>query len=197
MSGSWSLEMGVQQHGLIWSTEQPPPQHTPTLWTDSRSTICLCECFTKTRIIHLMYDPWQKWTHLSSPGVDVPVNVQIIGCELYCEITSWTLMYAVWNSTGAKVTSTSVSSLAGMMPEITNWAVSWQNQQNELCTQGWLRSAWAYQSLHCALNGPNVSLCGQHRLKDLDAQADLSIGWAQRSFCWWGSSYIIVTCPTM
>ena len=37
------------------------------------------------------------------------------------------------------------------------WATSWQNQQNELCAQWRLRSAWASArsdlSLRCALNG--------------------------------------------
>ena len=37
------------------------------------------------------------------------------------------------------------------------WAASWQNQQNGMCAQRRLRSAWASaqsdQSLHCALNG--------------------------------------------
>ena len=35
-------------------------------------------------------------------------------------------------------------------------------------------------------SGPNVSSCGQRRLwSDLaDAQADLSLHWAHRSFCW-------------
>ena len=34
--------------------------------------------------------------------------------------------------------------------------------------------------------GPNVSSCGQRRLWSdwADAQADLSLRWAQRSFCW-------------
>ena len=29
-----------------------------------------------------------KISYLSRPGADVPVNVQTIGCELYCDITS-------------------------------------------------------------------------------------------------------------
>ena len=36
--------------------------------------------------------------------------------------------------------------------------------------------------------GPNVSYCGQRRLwsDGEDVQADLSLRWAQRSFCWFG-----------
>ena len=39
----------------------------------------------------------------------------------------------------------------------TMWVATWQNQQNTMCAQRRLRSAWASaqsdQSLHCALNG--------------------------------------------
>ena len=40
------------------------------------------------------------------------------------------------------------------------WAYAWQNQQNDMCTQQSLRSAWA----------------------SLNAQIDLSLRWAHRSF---------------
>ena len=41
------------------------------------------------------------------------------------------------------------------------WATAWQNQQNDMCAQQRLRSAWASAAL-----------------------ADLSLRWAHRSFCW-------------
>ena len=51
------------------------------------------------------------------------------------------------------------------------WAASWQNQQNGMCTQRRLRSAWA-------------SLSAQRRLWSdwADAQADLSLRWAHSHF---------------
>ena len=73
------------------------------------------------------------------------------------------------------------------------WATSWQNQQNDLCAQRRLRSAWHKPSLIRVFAvrtmdswGPNVSSCGQRRLWSdwADAQADLSLRWAHRSFCW-------------
>ena len=74
------------------------------------------------------------------------------------------------------------------------WAVSWQNQQNDMCAQRWLRSAEASaqsdQCLHCALSGNprshNASSCGQRKLWSdcADALADLSLRWAHMSFCW-------------
>ena len=74
-----------------------------------------------------------------------------------------------------------------------NWATSWQNQQNDTCAQGRLRSAWAsaLSDLVFAVRsmgswGPNVSICGQRRLWPdwANAQACLSRRWMQRSFCW-------------
>ena len=77
-------------------------------------------------------------------------------------------------------------------------ATAWQNQQNDMCAQQRLRSGgcslgirpvWSESSL-CALRiaqeGPNASLCGQRRpwLEWANAQADLSLRWAHRSFCW-------------
>ena len=55
------------------------------------------------------------------------------------------------------------------------WATSWQNQQNGMCAQRRLRSAWAStqsdQSLHC-----------RHEESLGDAQADLSLRWAHSHF---------------
>ena len=72
---------------------------------------------------------------------------------------------------------------------VISWACKWQNQQNDLCIQWRLRSAWASaqsdQSLLWALlgqQGPKLSSCGQQRL--WSDWADLSLRWAQRSICW-------------
>ena len=74
----------------------------------------------------------------------------------------------------------------------TIWATSWQNQQNDLCILRRLRPAWAssrsYQSLRCALNGYLRTQCFYMQAAKTsdwaDAQADLSVHWAHRSFCW-------------
>ena len=74
------------------------------------------------------------------------------------------------------------------------WAAAPQNQQNDLCAQRRLKSVWASaqsdQSLHCALNG-KLRTYGffMRRAKTLirlraDAEADLSLRWAHKSFCW-------------
>ena len=64
------------------------------------------------------------------------------------------------------------------------WAAAWQNQQNDLCAQRRLRSARYDQRLHCAFF--MLSSCGQQRLWSdwANAQADPSLRWAHRSFCW-------------
>ena len=71
------------------------------------------------------------------------------------------------------------------------WAAPWQNQQNDLCTQRRLRSAWASaqsdQSLRCPHEETlSYPLSALQRLWSawVDAQADLSLRWAHRSFCW-------------
>ena len=51
-----------------------------------------------------------------------------------------------------------------------NWATAWQNQQNDLCAQRSLRSDWT-----------DTQWVG--------AQADLSLHWPHKSFCWF--------CPTV
>ena len=75
----------------------------------------------------------------------------------------------------------------------TKWAASWQNQQNGLCAQRILRSAWASTSLirvfavrmkkAWVLSYP---LSAQQRLGSdwANAQADLSLRWAHMPFCW-------------
>ena len=66
------------------------------------------------------------------------------------------------------------------------WAASWQNQQNGMCTQRRLRSAWASaqsdQSLLSAWR--KLGSLATHWMHSDDAQADQSLRWAQRSFCW-------------
>ena len=73
------------------------------------------------------------------------------------------------------------------------WATSWQSQQNDLCTQWRLRSAWvSAQSdqslLSCSAGslGPKLSSYRQQRLWSdwADAQTDLSLCWAHLPFCW-------------
>ena len=72
------------------------------------------------------------------------------------------------------------------------WAASWQNQQNGLCTQQRLRSAWAStqsdQSLLCAqwvAKDPTFLCEHSEDWSDwADAQADPSLRWAHMPFCW-------------
>ena len=71
-------------------------------------------------------------------------------------------------------------------------AAAWQNQQNNLCAQWRLKSAWAFaqsdQNLRCAFigsQGPNVSSCRRRKVWSdcADTQADLRLRWTHRSFC--------------
>ena len=62
-----------------------------------------------------------------------------------------------------------VSEILGFLRYI--WAASWQNQQNGMCAQRRLRSAWASAQ-------SDQSLCCP------DAQSDLSLHWAHMPFCW-------------
>ena len=73
------------------------------------------------------------------------------------------------------------------------WAGARQNQQNGMCTQRRLRSALAFAHtdqflywLHEEVLGPKLAITAQWRLWSdwVDAQADLSLCWAHRSF-WW------------
>ena len=74
------------------------------------------------------------------------------------------------------------------------WATSWQNQQNDLCTQQRLRSAWASAQSDQSLRCPHEETLGPqlptertvktHWAHWVDAQADLSYRWVHRSFCW-------------
>ena len=71
------------------------------------------------------------------------------------------------------------------------WAAARQNQQNDKCTQ---RDQPGHpSSLNRVFNvgfmgsqGPNASSCGQRRLwsDGTEAQADPSLRWAHRLFCW-------------
>ena len=70
------------------------------------------------------------------------------------------------------------------MTKPTKWSVRQMKTQISLG----IPPVWA-ESLQLHLMGswePNVSSCGQRRLWSdwVDAQADLSLCWAQRSFCW-------------
>ena len=73
------------------------------------------------------------------------------------------------------------------------WATSWQNQQNDLCAHKdsdqpghppSLIRVFAVRSMGSL--GPNFASGGQRWLWSdwADAQADLSLRWAHRSFCW-------------
>ena len=71
------------------------------------------------------------------------------------------------------------------------WAASWQNEQNGMCAQRRLRSAWAStqsdQNLRCPYEESLVlsyPLSAQQRLWSdwADAQADLSLRWAHSHF---------------
>ena len=56
------------------------------------------------------------------------------------------------------------------------WATTWQNQQNDLFTQGRpVRST--------VIQGPKLSSCG-HRRTLIRLGTDLSLCWAHRWFCW-------------
>ena len=73
------------------------------------------------------------------------------------------------------------------------WPASWQNQQNDLCAQPRLRSAWAPPSLfriftvlikkYWVLSYLLTALT-EDWSDWVDAQADLSLCSAHRSFCW-------------
>ena len=68
-----------------------------------------------------------------------------------------------------------------------NWAASWQNQQNGMCAQRRLRSAWASVAVRMMKHWTlNYILSAQWKLWSVwaDAQADLSLRWAHMSFCW-------------
>ena len=78
------------------------------------------------------------------------------------------------------------------------------DQQNDLCAQQRLRSAWASaqsdQSLRCPPEGsfgPQLPI--EHTAKTLirgsHAQADLNLRWAHRSFCWFchEAGYVKIT----
>ena len=72
-----------------------------------------------------------------------------------------------------------------MKSKTTNvWAATWQNQQNDLCAHRRLRSAWA-----SAKSGQS-SQCAQWVAEDPvirhvdNEDSELSLRWAQRSFCW-------------
>ena len=83
-------------------------------------------------------------------------------------------------------------SLLGDTAAMYTWAASWQNQQNSLCAQRILRSAWASahwseSSLSAWRNIGSSAAHWAHREDWSDwvyAQADLSLRWAQKPFCW-------------
>ena len=72
-----------------------------------------------------------------------------------------------------------------------NWAISWQNQQNDMCAQRRLRSAWAstqvwLESSLSAWRKLGSSAIHWAHSKDwsdwADAQADLTIHWVHSHF---------------
>ena len=79
------------------------------------------------------------------------------------------------------------------------WTPTWQNQPNGLCAQWRLRSAWHPPSLirvfavhFMRIQDPMLPHADSKDWSDwADAQADLSLRWAHRSFCcfWHASAY--------
>ena len=67
-----------------------------------------------------------------------------------------------------------------------HWVAAWQNQQNDLCTQQRLRSAWASESslcTHWVAKDPRFLHADSENWSDWeDAQADLSLRWGHRSW---------------
>ena len=59
---------------------------------------------------------YSLYTDLSSPGLEMPMNLQMMGLALNWEMFNCTVTEAVWNSNGAKVTVISTSLLAGTIP---------------------------------------------------------------------------------
>ena len=68
-----------------------------------------------------------------------------------------------------------------------------QNQKNDLCAQRRLRSAWASAQSEQSLRCPHEEALGPYLptesttktlIRRVNAQADLSLCWAHRSFCW-------------
>ena len=81
------------------------------------------------------------------------------------------------------------------------WVRAWQNQHNDLCPQRKLRSAWAsaqsdQSSLSPWRNLASLATHWVHR-EDwsnwADAQADLSLCWTHRSYCWFCHAVAQVT----
>ena len=68
------------------------------------------------------------------------------------------------------------------------WAATWQNKQYCMCAQRRLRSAWASSQSDQSLLSASInvwSFIQRRRWSDwADAQADLKLRWAHRSFCW-------------
>ena len=67
---------------------------------------------------------------------------------------------------------------------IYNWASAWQNQQNGMCAQRNLRSAWASAQSDQSLRCPHEESKPLHEdWSDwADAQADMSLRWAHMPF---------------
>ena len=77
----------------------------------------------------------------------------------------------------------------GIAPVSLIWAASWQNQQNGMCAQRRLRSAWSESLLSAWWKLGPLATHWVHS-KDwsdwADAQADLSLRWAHMPFGWFG-----------
>ena len=85
------------------------------------------------------------------------------------------------------------------------WASAWQNEQNDMCVQRRLRSAWTSAQSGWSVFAIRMKthwvlsymypLSTQRRFWPVaDAQADLSLHWAHRSVCWFchAKAHIII-----
>ena len=75
---------------------------------------------------------------------------------------------------------------------VSKWAPSQLNQQNDLCAQRRLRSAWASAQSDQCLHWPHEETLGPQLPIERTAKTDqtwrmprlIRVGWAHRSFCW-------------
>ena len=76
-----------------------------------------------------------------------------------------------------------------LLTAVRNWSpcyeLSWQNQQNGICTKWRLRTAWASICIQWVAKDPSFLHADSEDWSDrADAQADLSLRWAHMPFCW-------------
>ena len=111
-----------------------------------------------------------------------PCSVWTLLCfKTYQYMTLLDLMLAPWN-----IKHISKLPKINLAESQIIWAIAWQNQQNDLCTQRRLWSSWE-SSLSAWRKAGSSSIHKEHS-KDwsdwADAQADLSLCWVHMSFCW-------------